>query len=476
MKNSEHGRFNIWDLPSDPYDPEQLEQNFARLDNLIGAPAGAGSGQAGGHDTHTPPQPLGTPSTWLSLGDVNNDPFGRTLYSVISGLDYNDLPLGVVVFWWRPGPSTPLPSGCVPCDGSTYVNNTFVSPPIKLHSYSQASITVPDLRHAFIMGAYETDKATYTTPTGPVALNRDGHAPNADSDLPTDAPGIGYASSSNGVAKTLGRGSNVGRNLKHYHDAGSYAMPNHKHRFAHVHDMGNHVHLFNHIHYVGNHTHQVSAHSHGLGSHFHNVDHWHYMGSHVHTTGMEPGRQHSSFVSLYASRNAAAAASGFGGGEYFWPFQDLGTTPPQNRGDAFDTGAGPRSHSAGETNPSWANSSPPFPNLTDPNTPVATSGPNNPGPRTAITTGLPETADASGAVSVFTAAPSVSDTGNARKIGDSTDSTDFQDTSQILGQSGSVPSIPGGDSTAINLAAVNTQPNYVALLPIVKILRVDNIV
>jgi hypothetical protein len=476
MRNSNRGRFIVWDLDSDPYENEQLTLNFDRIDNLIGGPSGVGSGQPGGHDTATPPKPQGTPSSWLNLGDVNNDPEGRTLYSVISGLDYNDVPLGTIIMWWRPGPSTPLPSGWVPCDGSTYTNNTAVSPPIRLHSYAQAAITVPDFRNAFALGAYETDKQTYNALNNPTALNRDSAAPNATDD-PTDGPGIGYASSDGLTARTLGSGSNVPRNLKHYHDQGSYHMADHRHRFPHTHDLSNHTHEHNHVHYTGNHRHVVPQHTHGMSNHFHNVDHYHLLGHHEHYIdwSANDGRHTNVFIPIFYTQAEVTHVSGGPFTYMFYPLNNSISSFPQNSDGIFDTSQGPRTHSRAESG-FGPNSGGATPNTTDVSDNLNTSWPTNTGGDN-LFTGSPEVPPGGFANEINTTGPSNNRTTDASNIdGVSGYKTNVQDENGILGQSGSTPFVPGGDETAIDMAQVDVRPNFVSVLFIQKILHVDNIV
>lgn len=275
MRNSKNGRFVIWDLTSDPFDHTQLTTNFDRLDSMIGGP----NGSAGLSGT----RPTGTASNWLSLGDSANDPYNRSLYSIITGLNYNDVPLGTVVYWWRPNPVIDLPNGWVVCDGSKYTNNTTVTPPVVLHSYPFTTITVPDLRNKFVLGAYETNADSHLTAVPSPALRRDG-LPSTPNDNQLAGPGIGYSSTTDdfagavaarSTAKFLGVGSNVPRNLLHVHDPGSYRMMDHYHEFTHFHSMAGHTHDNWHIHEVGEHLHWM-PHTHSLSGHSHNMDHQHY--------------------------------------------------------------------------------------------------------------------------------------------------------------------------------------------------------
>jgi hypothetical protein len=259
MKNSKKGRFIVYDVGSDPYKFQQvMQENWDRLDSAVGGP----DGSPGTTSTTTP---NGVASSWLTLGTASaNDPQNRTLYSVISGLVGNDVPLGSVIQWWRPSIATTIPDGWVPCDGSTYTNNTASTPPIILHSYGTTSLTVPDLRNAFILGAHETTTATYTAAPVFTPLNRDGTAA-ASGNLATNGPGINGAGGSNAVF-----------NLDHQHLAGSNLLiPDHTHNISHTHS-------FSHTHTIPAHTHTVPAHNHSM-SHTHAVaNHTHTIDNHVH--------------------------------------------------------------------------------------------------------------------------------------------------------------------------------------------------
>jgi microcystin-dependent protein len=91
------------------------------------------------------------------------------------------LPIGAVIAWWRPNSGVGLPAGCVQCDGATYSSAQ--------HDFGTgASITVPDLRNRFILGASST--------------NTDGQAGNG-SDLASGAPGIRGTGGSNSHTLTV---------------------------------------------------------------------------------------------------------------------------------------------------------------------------------------------------------------------------------------------------------------------------------
>lgn len=315
MRNSKHGRLYVWNQGGDPYTPAQIAENFDRIDALLGGPDGS-PGPSG-------TRPAGTQSQWLDLGSGANDPYNRTLYSIVQGLNYNDSPLGAIIMWWRPSPTFALPDGWVPCDGSTYVNNLDASPPVVLHSYGQTSITVPDFRNAMPWGAHNSTASVKTSAVVTSDLQRDGQAGTTlRSDNPSAAPGIGYASrtvnSPAGTAtpKVTGAGSNAPRNLTHVHSEGGLRTDDHLHYFAHTHWMVNHTHAFDHSHDVGPHFHEFD-HTHGM-DHQHVYDHFHIIGdrgpesspSGPITGNIAPGNRVWSTGTL--SDTGAAVLSGFG--------------------------------------------------------------------------------------------------------------------------------------------------------------------
>jgi hypothetical protein len=270
MRNSRKGRFRVWDRSQDSFNGEDLVYNFDNLDELLGGPDGT-SGASGNEFA-------GDAASWLGYGDVipslssetkfpgtTNSGYEvqsgrRTLYSVVSGLNYNDVPLGTIITWWRPTSDVSIPDGWVPCDGRELSADQ--------HSYSFAgTITVPDLRNKFVIGADAASPGInafngYALEGGAVAAqnsNNDwsgvGAAPGT-----TGAPGIGYdAALEDPSART---GDNTQRNISHNHGAGTLAIQDHQHSIAHTHT-------------VPRHKHKVEAHSHDM-THVHLMpNHWH---------------------------------------------------------------------------------------------------------------------------------------------------------------------------------------------------------
>lgn len=237
-RRSNKGRFRVWDKPSDSFNHEDLVYNWDELDKLIG-----GTGNSTGDFTSGAPGI----SSWLGPGDGGNPK--RDLYSIVTGLNYNDTPLGSVILWWRPTASTALPDGWVPADGSVYAAGQ--------HSYPFSdSIVVPDLRNAIPMGANIDNTTAVSTNPGTWGTANKGDAGLPSND-PDDAPGIGYHSKWDNF-----EGNEV-RDTRHSHTAGTYTM-------------ANHVHNMDHFHYIEGHSHAIPAHTHGMR-------HFHWIQNHEHS-------------------------------------------------------------------------------------------------------------------------------------------------------------------------------------------------
>lgn len=229
-RRSKMGRFEVWNQGSDAFKHTDLAYNLDQLDQMIGSPNQAPT--HGNGDDFNNPTTTAPPATnqWLHPQDGQQiaNMGNRTLYNIVRALDYNSVPLGGVMAWWRPSTAVPLPAGFVPMDGSSYTGAT-------LHSYGEwgiTTITVPDVRNKMILGAYETATGSPT-----VQLGRDGTA-TVLSDTATDGPGIGYIGGANAV-----------RSVAHTHGVGTYTGSDH------VHNLTNHTHGFTMI----DHTHVVGA-------------------------------------------------------------------------------------------------------------------------------------------------------------------------------------------------------------------------
>ena len=272
MRNSRKGRFKVWDRSQDAFNGEDLVYNFDSLDELIGGADGtSGSSTSSGYNGHA--------DSWLGVGDsvpasvkkypgttnsgYENQTGRRTLYSVISGLNHNDVPLGTVISWWRPTQAVAIPDGWVPCDGRSIIASD--------HSFPvSGSITIPDLRNKFVLGADASVAGInaiegYALAAGAQsAQNQNNNWSGAKAgDGTTGAPGVGYDS---GLETSEPRsGSNVLRNISHGHNPGTLEIKDHYHSVVHRHTVPPHKHK------VDNHNHDF-AHTHLMPNHYHDFN------------------------------------------------------------------------------------------------------------------------------------------------------------------------------------------------------------
>lgn len=159
-------------------------------------------------------------------------------------------PVGAVINWWRPDSSVALPTGWVQCDGSTYTSGN--------HDFGTgSSITVPDLRNRFVLGASSSQT--------------DGQAAAAG-DTVANAPGI------------RGAGSSHSRNLQHTHTISAEAPGTssggaHQHNFSNT--TGNNSAVYDSAQrytsgtaqkIIATHTHAYSGATDTQGSHSHTVN------------------------------------------------------------------------------------------------------------------------------------------------------------------------------------------------------------
>lgn len=261
MRKSLLGRFRIWDLGTDQYSHNDLSYNWDKIDEIIGGPDG-GPGQSSATQ-----YPTGVESQWIGgaskpygwsdtervpgggYGNYPEQKSGKSLYNVISGLNFNDVPLGTIVAWWRPVADLQPPNGWVVCDGSQ----------VSDHSYSfEQPIIVPDLRNKTVVGAKNTQGANAITDYGNIA---GGQAEPQDGF--NYAPGVGYDSGKETAVGTAKSGTNVIRDITHKHNAGSgLFIPPHSHKMPHVHDITNHRHVLDPHQHGMNHQHLMPNHSH----------------------------------------------------------------------------------------------------------------------------------------------------------------------------------------------------------------------
>lgn len=288
MRKSIKGRFRVWDLGTDQYSHLDLAHNWDKVDEIVGGPdGGPGTSSATVYPTNVESTWIGSASSPYAYfsqerfpgGGYGNEQqiVGKSLYNVIAGLNYNDVPLGTVVAWWTPfgvssasgtipgGIGQFLPDGWEICDGSTIsaANHSFPT--------SGKAITLPDLRNKTVLGA--TNLKQGIDAVEGYDLFQDAAASPFDG--AASAPGVGYDSgveteqlpnSPEGIEKS---GSNVIRDIKHQHLPGSLKIPNHSHE------------INDHIHLVENHSHTVAPHS-------HNMAHQHHLPNHIHRASPGP--------------------------------------------------------------------------------------------------------------------------------------------------------------------------------------------
>src|SRR5574340_1047963 len=114
-------RFRVWPGGTDSYDHVDLAQNWDAIDALIGLPDDG--------------------SDWPPTTGADGG-----IYAEVANLQLTILPVGFVIPWFRPGLATPIPSGFEVCDGSVIAQAN--------HDFGAiGSITLPDLRNRFVIGA-----------------------------------------------------------------------------------------------------------------------------------------------------------------------------------------------------------------------------------------------------------------------------------------------------------------------------------
>jgi hypothetical protein len=176
-------RFRVWPAGSDNFDHTELASNFDNLDAIIGVPS-------------TGDWP---PTTGIDGG----------IYAEVLLLQDERLPIGTVVPWFRPNGAAAIPTNWAACDGSTLTSGNHNFPGIA------GSVTLPDLRNKFILGANAADA------NGAAAAA----VGDATIDTATGAPGPQTSGGSNKIVQTTAQ------------------MPGHSHTFT-GNALGAHVHSF----------------------------------------------------------------------------------------------------------------------------------------------------------------------------------------------------------------------------------------
>lgn len=141
-------RFRVWPAGSDSYNHTDLQTNWDTLDGILGQPSSGG------------PWP---PTTGIDGG----------IYKEIALHTGERIFIGCVTPWFRPDPSIDIPDGWAVCDGSVLAPSDHDFPGIS------GSVTLPDLRNTFVLGADPTKDIGAAA----VAVG------SGNIDLPAGAPG-----------------------------------------------------------------------------------------------------------------------------------------------------------------------------------------------------------------------------------------------------------------------------------------------
>lgn len=178
-----YNRFRVWPAGSDSYSHTDLTSNWDTLDAIIGIPSG---------------------SNWPPTTGVDGG-----IYKEVALLKDERAPIGTIVAWFRPLDSIPIPTNWHACDGSTLTTGNHNFPGVA------GSVTLPDLRNRFILGA----DATLTSGTAAALVT------DAGIDSASGAPGQSTLGGSNKIVQTTAQ------------------MPSHNHAFTGS-ALGVHTHSF----------------------------------------------------------------------------------------------------------------------------------------------------------------------------------------------------------------------------------------
>lgn len=176
-------RFRAWPAGSDSYSHSDLTNNWDTLDAIIGRPSSG----------NWPP-------------DAGTD---AGIYKEVALLQDERTPIGTIVPWFRPSDSIPIPTNWHVCDATVLTAGNHDFPGIA------GSVTLPDLRNRFILGA----DSTKSSGTAAAGVN------DAGIDSASGAPGQSTLGGSNKIIQT------------------SSQMPSHTHTFTGT-ALGSHTHSF----------------------------------------------------------------------------------------------------------------------------------------------------------------------------------------------------------------------------------------
>jgi hypothetical protein len=141
-------RFRAWPVGADSYDHVELAANWDTLDAIIGVPSGG--------------------PAWPTVEGL-----GGGIWGEINTAKAAALPVGAVLPWYRPTTALALNSLFEYCDGRVVSDHDFPG--------VAGSVTMPDLRNAFVMGANPnlplTDPASGGAAVASSLINASGGAP-----------------------------------------------------------------------------------------------------------------------------------------------------------------------------------------------------------------------------------------------------------------------------------------------------------
>lgn len=221
MEISPNMGLSVWTLESDPYNHAQLADNFKIIDEhqhqpTLGLPVvteGIASEAVTFSKIAKGAVHGGTSGNILNgtiTGGINGNIANHTITSEnIVSSTFNDIvPIGTIINWFRPNQSVPIPQGFAIPIGQTISESEHEFPTL-------GSVTLPDLRNRFVLGA---------EPNG------------ASNPTPSQIPG-----------ENIRGGSN-------------------EHNLAHTHTINPHSHYYTHTHHIPIHTHTIATD--GLHIHF----------------------------------------------------------------------------------------------------------------------------------------------------------------------------------------------------------------
>lgn len=177
-------RFRVWPAGSDSYSHSDLAGNWDTLDGLIGVPS---SGNW-------------PPTTGIDGG----------IYNEVKILKADRVPIGTIIPWFRATDASAIPTTWHVCDGTTLSSGSHNFPGIA------GSVTLPDLRNRFILGA----DSTLSIGTAAAAVG------SATIDTASGAPGPQTVGGSNQIIQT------VAQLAAHGHTFTGNALANHGHSFS----------------------------------------------------------------------------------------------------------------------------------------------------------------------------------------------------------------------------------------------------